>query len=128
MAERVLKITMENCFGVAHEQKNQIEIIKYKNGMHYSKYSWSDIDHTKHIMKKEMLASEVDKILLSLSNLKIPVNPKHIIGLDGGFTELEIGSYSGLSKFRWWSEPPSGWEKLDKIAQDIIKFATHENA
>ena len=48
------------------------------------------------------------------------------MGCDDEFTELEIGGYSGMSRYRQWSNPPHDWEKLDKITQDIINFATDE--
>ena len=62
----------------------------------------------------------------SLSTLQIPAFPEHIMGCDGGFTEIEIGGYVGKSCYRWWSCPPEGWEKLDEIVQKIITLMSGE--
>ena len=46
------------------------------------------------------------------------------MGCDGGYTELEIGGYSGKSHFRWWSCPPDGWEELNELTNKLISCAT----
>ena len=128
MAERILRVTMESCWGMFYEHIRQIDVIKYENGTYCSKYTWKDESLTKQTLKKQMSAREVEDILSSLANLNIPASPNHDMGCDGGFTELEIGGYGGMAKYRWWSCPPVGWEKLDKITQGIIDFATEENS
>jgi len=54
--------------------------------------------------------------------LKIPAAPVFDMGCDGGFTEIEIGDYSGKAHYRWWSIPPRGWEELSKIAQEGLRI------
>ena len=62
-------------------------------------------------------------IFKRLERTCIPVYPPPRVGADGGFTELEIGGYAGKAHYRWWSDPPQGWENLDQIAHEIhVKF------
>jgi len=127
MAERILKIKIENTWGYKFEQMRYIEIIQYQDGSYFSKYTFSNSPTTKQTIKEPMLKSDVEKILSSLSALHIPAFPMHFMGCDGGFTELEVGGYTGKSCYRWWSGPPKGWEEMDKITRGIIKLITGED-
>ena len=62
-----------------------------------------------------------------LENASIPAFPEPRRGADGGFTDLEIGGYSGKAHYRWWSEPPQGWEVLDQIASEIREKFYHKS-
>jgi len=117
---------MEQTFCIKYEQKRQIEIVKYQDGSFFSKYTWNDSAVTKQTIKKQMTASEVKKIMASLSALHIPAFPEHRMGCDGGFTELEVGGYEGKSCYRWWSGAPEGWEELDEVTQGIIDLIADE--
>ena len=75
--------------------------------------------HTKQILAPEQL----DAIFERLRSIRIPPAPDFEMGCDGGFTELEIGGYSGNAHYRWWSVPPEGWQPLDSIAKDIIRLS-----
>jgi len=45
------------------------------------------------------------------------------MGCDGGFTELQVGGYSGKAHYRWWGEPPVGWEELGIIAEEVLQLS-----
>ena len=62
-----------------------------------------------------------------LEYASIPAFPSPQMGADGGFTELEIGGYSGKAHYRWWSVPPQGWEILDQIADEIRRKFYHKS-
>ena len=62
----------------------------------------------------------VASVRKQLESLTVPVAPKFEIGDDGGFTELIYGGYTGKAAYRWWSEPPRGWEPLDRFARKIL--------
>ena len=66
-------------------------------------------------------------IFKRLENAVIPAFPAPQMGADGGFTELEIGGYSGKAHYRWWSIPPQGWESLDKIAIEVRRKFYHRS-
>jgi hypothetical protein len=68
-------------------------------------------------------ADEILKLLDALENRALP--PVTTMGLDGETHELVIPR--GLSRvhFRWWCDPPKGWEPLAKIAQ-LLKARTEE--
>ena len=126
MADRILRITTEICFATWYEYKKQIDIVKYQDGSYFSKLTMISIGNEKQTIKKQMMASEVETIMSSLSTLQIPAFPEHVMGCDGDFTEIEIGGYIGKSCYRWWSCPPEGWEKLDEIVQGIITLIAGE--
>ena len=127
MANRILRIRLENTRGFAYEKNTQFTIIKHNDGTYHLKYTWTNEDLEKETFKKQLLASEVENILSLLSNLTIPAFPEHHMGCDGSFTELEVGGYAGMSHYRWWSAPPIGWEKLDEITQNIISLTEPNN-
>jgi hypothetical protein len=127
MAERILRISLEAAFGLPHELlKERIDIIKNKNGEYFSKHTFINKDLKKETVKTRLEISGIDKIIATLSTINVPAFPKHQMGCDGGFTELEIGDYSGRSLFRWWSDPPDGWEELDEITKKIISYCNIE--
>ena len=66
-------------------------------------------------------------IFKRLERTSIPVFPPPQMGADGGFTELEIGGYAGKAHYRWWSEPPQGWETLNQIACEIHEKFYHRS-
>ena len=61
----------------------------------------------------------VKSLLKRLERTSVPVFPPTKVGADGGYTELEIGGYCGKALYRWWSQPPEGWEALDLIAKEV---------
>ena len=77
-------------------------------------------DGKRRSTKHPLQASDVDPILVQLFKLKLPIAQELIPGCDGGFTEIELGDYWGGSKFRWWSVPPEGWERLDALVDELL--------
>jgi hypothetical protein len=73
--------------------------------------------------RRVLPAKRAEKILGQLKHMMIPAGPEFEMGCDGGFTELEVGGYSGKACYRWWSDPPHGWEALDRLAQEIIELS-----
>ena len=91
MIERLIRIKLEGTFGLPHElAKKQIDIFKDKNGEYYSKYTRMDENFKKISSKKKLVSSEIRKTIKLLSTIQIPAFPKHQMGCDGGFTEIEI--------------------------------------
>ena len=130
MAERLLRIKLENCGpGMPYELlPRRIDIIKNSNGEYIAKYTKTNEINKKVTVKKKMTASDVDEIMKELSTIHISAFPNHHMGCDGGFTELEVGGYLGKSHFRWWSGAPDGWEKLDDIVESVIRYSGIEDA
>lgn len=122
MAERLLRIKIESCGpGLPYQLEPRIiSVTRFCNGEYIAKYTKSDENDKKVTVKNKMTASDVDGIMKDLSTIHIQAFPDHRMGCDGGFTELEVGDYSGKSHFRWWSSPPEGWEVLDDIVEKVI--------
>lgn len=128
MTERILRITYESTFGTPHDTaKKYIDIIKCKNGEYYYKFTKTNETLNRISVKKKIDISEVEVILKKLSKINVPAFPQHDMGCDGGFTEIEVGGYSGKSHFRWWSVPPEGWEELHDITKKLIANPDFEN-
>jgi|TARA_Y100000031_G_C7937458_1_gene255500 hypothetical protein len=130
MAERLLRIKLENCGpGMPYELlPRRIDVIKNSNAEYIAKYTKMNEINKKVTVKNKMTASDVDGIMKELSIIHIQAFPNHLMGCDGGFTELEVGGYSGKSHFRWWSGAPDGWEKLDDIVERVIRCSGIEDA
>ena len=129
MAERLLRIKLENC-GPAFPHEllpKRIDIIENSNGEYISKYTKTNEDNKRVTIKKKMTSSDVNGIMEELSTIHIPAFPNHHMGCDGGFTELEVGGYSGKSHYRWWSGAPDGWEVLDDIVERVIRCSGIED-
>lgn len=62
-------------------------------------------------------------ILARLQDIVMPAVPNFEMGPDGGFTELTVGGYDGKAHYRWWSDPPEGWEPLDRLAKEVLKLS-----
>lgn len=101
------------------EGKYQIQRIE-KSG--FAEYDLGETGESEKTQCK-VPAKRVTQILDQLRELKIPAVPAFEMGLDGGFTELEVGGYSGKAHYRWWSCPPQGWEGLARLAADIFKMS-----
>ena len=128
MAETLLTVRFEATFGMRYELvPRRVDIIKAKNGKYYSRYTRRNESNEREVTKKGISAKEVEQIIADLSKIHIPAFPDHRMGCDGGYTELEVGGYSGKSHFRWWSVPQEGWEELDAIAQKVIECSGIED-
>lgn len=128
MTEIVLRITYEGTFGTLDDvRKRYIDVIKDKNGEYYYRFTKTKEKFNRISIKKRANIDEVDSIMKRLSKIHVPAFPKHVMGYDGGFTEMEVGGYRGKSRFRWWSSPPEGWEELDSIANEVISNANFQD-
>ena len=121
MAERILRVKWEGTYGTPQEvAPKRIDVFVDKNGDYFAKYIRLSEYQGRIATRIEVDSNEIDEIFETLSTLSIPAVPIPNIGCDGGYTELEVGGYTGLSHFRWWSVPPDGWEVLNEIAGKII--------
>ena len=59
-------------------------------------------------------------ILDELRKANIPLLPSGVYGCDGGFSAMTVGDEFGGATYRWWSEPPEGWEILPKMTRKIL--------
>lgn len=65
-------------------------------------------------------------ILEELRQAEIPLFPPGMYGCDGSFFTMTVGDEFGGATYRWWSEPPEGWEILPKIFRKILdEFSKH---
>ena len=127
MVQILLKIEYEATLGGRIETaKKSLEIKQLDNGNVYCVYSYLNFDlnisHDKKYLDKNVIYSYIE----TLSAITLPAFPEHMMGCDGGFTEIQMGGYDGQSHYRWWSCPPKGWEKLDKITKDILEYCLNE--
>lgn len=129
MKNRILKITFEstnNFLGGA--QDGFIELYKSEDNSYYATYAHRVMPGKEVAEKKRVSEQSVSKINDLLVSITLPAFPRHSMGCDGGFTEIEVGGYGGGSKFRWWSAPPEGWEELNEVTSSIIELCGHKIA
>ncbi len=124
MADILIKVKRESCFGMPHELKPKIiDIERTADNIYFAKLTKYNSNNLKETYKNELKKSDVDSILKELQSITIPAFPNHFMGDDGGFTEIIVGGYAGKSSFRWWSGTPKGWECLDEITNKIVKLS-----
>ena len=61
-----------------------------------------------------------DGIFDELRNATVPLLPQEVMGCDGAFYSMSVGSLFGGATYKWWCKPPDGWEVLPKVAGQII--------
>lgn len=120
--ERVIRITLESSWVRPNElSTHRIDILRDSKGRYFSKFKKYDDTGKIVAFKNELPKSKVTDILKLLPTIQVPAFPKHEMGCDGGFTEIEVGGHGATSHFRWWGAPPDGWEQLDKITTEVIE-------
>lgn len=63
----------------------------------------------------------VEELIVALKALRLDVAPMDSLsGLDGFTYTLRLIHGSASSEYSWWSEPPSGWRPLARIARQLI--------
>lgn len=86
-------------------------------------------DEGGNITRSKLKMFKVSKIwaetlLATLRKTTIPLHPEDVLGCDGTFYSLELGNSYGGATYRWWSNPPKGWDVLPEVAHEIIhKFS-----
>jgi len=124
MADRLIRISRENSFGMPYQTAKRIlDIMVNNNDEYYAKYSKMNQHGKRDILKKPVSKIILEELLQNITTITIPAFPIHHLGCDGGVTELEIGRHSGDSIYRWWSVPPKGWEVLDELVDKIVKLS-----
>ena len=59
-------------------------------------------------------------LLSDLQKANIPLMPPEVLGCDGEFYSLSVGSMFGGATYKWWTAPPAGWEIFQKVARRIM--------
>ena len=127
MVKNLLKIDFEGTMGEMRETaKRSLEIKQHDDGKIYCVYTHLNYELNKTHDKKYLNINIIKAFMETLSNITLPAFPEHLMGCDGGFTEITIGGYSGQSHYRWWSCPPIGWETLDKVTNEIMEYCLNE--
>ncbi len=68
---------------------------------------------------------ELCNILQEIERLHAPLTGlEGIYGCDGETSILTIESGCNEVSFKWWCEPPKGWEGLDRIARMIEQLSS----
>ena len=120
--ERIIRLTVESSWVRPDElSKYQIDILKYSDGRYSARYKKWDDNGKVVTFKNELPTRTVTDMLELLPTIQLPAFPQHMMGCDGGFTEIEVGGDCGKSHFRWWSVPPDGWEELAQLAAELIE-------
>ena len=125
MADRILRIKIEDCFGLPQQAVQTVEIKQYKNGDYYALHTYVNDDGNTETLKQPVSVNAIADIFDCLSSIQLTAAfPSHNRGCDGGFTELEVGGYEGCSRFRWWSEAPEEWKALDDVVNKILTLCS----
>lgn len=119
--QRILKIRTELCFGEKHECMPQTySLFKVEGDSYFIRHWKVNYNYKRRCTKHPLQTCDVEPILEQLFQIKLPIAPEPIHGCDGGYTEIHLGDHWAESKFRWWSVPPEGWERLDKLVQTLL--------
>lgn len=65
----------------------------------------------------------VAQVLSQLRQTIVPALPDFQTGCDGTVFELGLGGYMGAATFRWWCDPPPGWEAIGTILDRVLEWA-----
>jgi len=107
-------------------------------------YSWDvrELDGTFRLFRSNVVAEPIDELLrlrgytqlqaesdellrflgrIDSISLRIAPSSDDTAGLDGTTFHLALCGEEAESRFRWWEEPPAGWEQLGLIAHEMIK-------
>ena len=123
MAERILRIVTESTWGMPEECKpKNTDVVRTNDGKYHCRYLVLNDEGRRERRKVGIDEAQIISVLQRLKMASIPAVPSFEMGCDGGFTELHVGGYSGKVSYRWWSEPPKGWEELDKIASEVLSW------
>lgn len=69
----------------------------------------------------------VARLVKSVRTLRLPANPKDALwGLDGITYTIRFSKGSAAVEYSWWYEPPTGWEPLAGIAEQLMALAGHK--
>ncbi len=119
--ETILKLKFESSF--THDPKETYRIIRTEDDLYFGQYTKKpalyDEDSKTIKAENEIAEQSVSALLREIENTLVPVYSEPGPVIDGAYYELEIGDYSGKSRFRWCSRqlPSSPWLPLDQIAQ-----------
>jgi hypothetical protein len=81
-----------------------------------------ELHQDKKILRKNVKVTRewAAGILDELRNATIPLLPPKVLGCDGTFYSMSVGSPFGGATYSWWSDAPDGWEVLPKVTGQII--------
>jgi len=57
-----------------------------------------------------------------LEGLRIPAAPENAMRLDGQTFELTIERGFNAVEYKWWPEPPKGWEPLGDLVNVMLGY------
>ena len=87
-----------------------------------------EIRFSKQILRKNIKVTPewANGIIDELRKATIPLMPQEMMGCDGTFYSMSVGSPYGGASYTWWSCPPDGWGILPKVTEQIIDmFSGH---
>ena len=97
----------------------------YLRGVRVRNTSWDSRPQTlQHSVK--VSSDWVTCLLSELQNATIAPLPPEVLGCDGDFYSLSVGTSYGGATYRWWSSPPKGWEIFPKVARQIMNEFSKE--
>lgn len=73
--------------------------------------------------RREIPPHEAKEIMDILEHQVVSIAPEEISGLDGTTYELLIERGPNKVQFRWWCDPPRGWQALGEVSERILNVA-----
>jgi hypothetical protein len=65
----------------------------------------------------------IETLLGTANSMRVPAHPEHMQwGTDAASYLLEFPGSFLSSRFRWWGEPPSGWEPLRDLHARVAEI------
>ena len=120
-----VRITVEGCFD-CDDFDIALELDDKGYSLRGKRIRRSPLGSRVSQMSVAVSADWADGVLTELKNADIPLLPPEERGFDGEFYTMTVGSDFGGATYKWWSDPPEGWEVLPRVTRRMIdEFSKH---
>lgn len=97
------------------------DLERFTNPLEGLKQGWQDEPAIAQI-EQNVSAKELTPRLDALSRIKLPLNHKPTIGIDGTTYGLQMPGYGSSIHLTWWVKGPDAWHELTTWAADTRAF------
>ena len=71
----------------------------------------------------ELSAAENARLLTLLAAVSVPIMAHSLPGTDGTWYDLVVEQMAGRFHFRWWVQPPAGWESVGAVVAYLLALS-----
>ena len=77
--------------------------------------------------KIKLKKTDFKNLFSIIDNAMVPAVPDYADGLDRTEYMLELLIDGHSLKYSWWSDPPNGYEAIDRFAGQLLDYSKHED-